>query len=305
MVDIRIKRLSKFNSKIVIDKLSCSVANSLRRIMISEVPTLSIDLVSIEINTSIINDEFLSHRLGLIPLKSDCAKKMKYTRECECENYCQKCSSVFNLNLKSRHQEMIVYSTHLENLEKNGDFLGHSVIPIHDSGSEGRFSTCPIILAQLKMGQQIKLTGIAKKGTGSEHSKWSPVSIIKLKAEPIFHLDLANLNAILGDSQKNKLSTIGKEFLEYDQKENSLILTKKSQEPLEEFAENDVKFLLKFLMEEHVPSEKILGLETNLSRVTFTIETTGVLETIEIFKESVSILKRKLNILGVHIEKSL
>ena len=44
MVDIRIKRLSKFNSKIVIDKLSCSVANSLRRIMISEVPTLSIDL---------------------------------------------------------------------------------------------------------------------------------------------------------------------------------------------------------------------------------------------------------------------
>lgn len=305
MIDIKVKHISKFNSKIVINKLSCSIANSLRRIMISEVPTLSIDLVSIEINTSIINDEFLSHRLGLIPLKSDCAKKMKYTRECECENYCQKCSSIFNLNLKSRNQDMVVYSTHLENLEKNGDFLGYPVFPIHDSGSECGFSANSIMLARLKMGQQIKLVGVAKKGNGGEHSKWSPVSIIKLKAEPIFHINLANLNKILSHSQKDKVSTLGKEILKFDQKETSLILSRENYKFPEELTEKDVKFLLKFLNEERIPSEKILGLETSLSRVTFTIETTGVLETIEIFKDSVSILKRKLNILGVHLEKSL
>ena len=97
---IKFEKESKFNSKITIDKLSCSIANSLRRIMISEVPTIAIDLVSIEINTSLLNDEFLSHRLGLIPLKSDCTRKLKYTRECECENYCSGCSFIFNLNFK-------------------------------------------------------------------------------------------------------------------------------------------------------------------------------------------------------------
>lgn len=36
----------------------------------SQVPTITIDLVEIETNTSPMHDEFLSHRLGLVPLSS-------------------------------------------------------------------------------------------------------------------------------------------------------------------------------------------------------------------------------------------
>lgn len=47
------------------------LANTFRRIMLSDVPTMAIEKVHIYNNTSIIQDEVLAHRLGLIPLKAD------------------------------------------------------------------------------------------------------------------------------------------------------------------------------------------------------------------------------------------
>ena len=48
-----------------------SFANALRRIMISETPTLAIERVYIWNNTSIVHDEVLAHRIGLVPIDAD------------------------------------------------------------------------------------------------------------------------------------------------------------------------------------------------------------------------------------------
>src|SRR3989304_306865 len=57
--------------KFVVIGMDVVMANALRRTMISDVPTLAIDTVKIEENTTVLADEFIAHRLGLIPLVSD------------------------------------------------------------------------------------------------------------------------------------------------------------------------------------------------------------------------------------------
>ena len=61
---------TELSAEFVLSKTDASVANALRRIMIGEVPTIAIELVEIETNTTVLTDDFLAHRLGLIPLSS-------------------------------------------------------------------------------------------------------------------------------------------------------------------------------------------------------------------------------------------
>jgi len=69
--NVEIKRISDDYCEFVLRDTDVSVANALRRVMIAEVPTIAIDLVEYENNTTVLNDEFLAHRLGLVPLVSD------------------------------------------------------------------------------------------------------------------------------------------------------------------------------------------------------------------------------------------
>ena len=68
---IKILEHSRYSVKFELLQTDLSVANALRRIMISEVPTLTIDLVEVRENTSALHDEFIAHRLGLVPLDSE------------------------------------------------------------------------------------------------------------------------------------------------------------------------------------------------------------------------------------------
>lgn len=55
--------------RFILSETDTSVANTLRRIMIGEVPTLAIDLVEFHENSTVLNDEYIAHRLGLIPIR--------------------------------------------------------------------------------------------------------------------------------------------------------------------------------------------------------------------------------------------
>ncbi len=60
--DLKIRDLRPGYCEFVLSSTEVSMANSLRRIILVEVPTIAIDLVEIEQNTTVLNDEFIAHR---------------------------------------------------------------------------------------------------------------------------------------------------------------------------------------------------------------------------------------------------
>jgi hypothetical protein len=97
--------------KFTLSKTDASMANALRRVMMAEVPTMAIDKVEFLQNTTVLHDDFIAHRLGLVPLVSSKAgfdvdnqdenqRDYQFNRDCSCQGYCPNCTAVFELNVK-------------------------------------------------------------------------------------------------------------------------------------------------------------------------------------------------------------
>lgn len=161
-------------------------ANSLRRTILAEVPTIAIDLVEVEANTSVLADEFIAHRLGLIPLNSKNADDVLYTRDCDCDLYCDLCSVTLTLRARCTGEEVMkVYARDLiVSDNRANEHVGKPVI----TDPEGLGS----VICKLRKGQELRMTCVAKKGIAKEHAKWAPTSAIGFEYDPhnkLKHLD--------------------------------------------------------------------------------------------------------------------
>ncbi|GMH40859.1 hypothetical protein BSKO_08763 [Bryopsis sp. KO-2023] len=167
---VEIRSCTELYCEFVLSDTDTSVANALRRIIIAEVPTVAIEFVEIEVNTTSLNDEFLAHRLGLVPLKSTGAKEMNSPYDAGDE---QVDEVEFIVDVRCEHEStMDVTSDDLQI-----DPSHPSVVPIGqtDFGGEAMVNK-PVVIVKIRKGQELKLRGIAVKGIGKDHAKWSPVA---------------------------------------------------------------------------------------------------------------------------------
>eukprot|EP00041_Stephanoeca_diplocostata_P025999 m.693127 g.693127 ORF g.693127 m.693127 type:complete len:283 (-) comp22870_c1_seq5:412-1260(-) len=186
--EIKVSEISRDASgervKFMVKGCQLATANALRRVMISEVPTLAIDWVAMEINTTVLHDEFIAHRLGLVPLTSDLVSKLDYARDCICEGFgCNSCSVQLVLDVACTDDETKLVTT--ADLQSNVDEEGGRVVPVTSKRAQGAYdSEEHILLVKLRKNQRLKLRALARKGTGKEHAKWIPVCGLGFEYDP-------------------------------------------------------------------------------------------------------------------------
>jgi DNA-directed RNA polymerase subunit D len=184
-VEIQILEKNDVSLRLLIEGTDAAFMNTLRRIVLSEVPTMAVDDVVIIENSSLLQDEFLAHRIGLIPLKTDLdTYNLPENCKCKSEFGCNLCRVSLVLEAEAEDCTITVYS---------GDFKSEnpSIVPVS--------SKIPIV--KLAPGQKIRLEAYARLGKGKDHARWQPVSMCAYKYMPIITIDTKLCN-LCGDCIK-------------------------------------------------------------------------------------------------------
>ena len=163
----------KFN----VSGIDVSLANALRRIVLSEIPTMAMEEVTYYENSSILNDELLSLRLGLVPLKTDLATYVP-VEECSCKGKgCAKCVVTITMDVKGPG------SVHSKDLKSTDP----EIMPVSDK----------VLIAELTPEQAIKFEARAELGIGKTHMKWQAgVASYEMKEDGSYDYFIESFNQI-------------------------------------------------------------------------------------------------------------
>lgn len=135
--------------KMNIYNLDTCIVNSFRRIVLSDVVGNAFGNIIFQTNTSIINNEILSHRLSLIPLDIDID---------DIDNIC--------------------VELEVSNFDYDKTFVTSSDLKV----TSGKIDIIPnILLVELRHGEKISLKMYPIKGNGKKHAKFQPVSVCCFK----------------------------------------------------------------------------------------------------------------------------
>jgi len=301
----------QFEASFSLVGIDASLANAFRRILISEIPTLAIETVYIENNTSVIQDEVLAHRLGLIPFKGgkegllDFLKWYRKPGPGE-DPY----STTFDFNTVSLDLNVECTRNPAADPETESDpakLYHHANVYAKDivftpAGRqsqyfEGENAIAPvnpdILIAKLRPGQEIRLSMHMHKGVGSDHAKFSPVATASYRLMPVITIT----KPILGqDAEKFArcfpqgviaVETVTREDAARDSAYEGHVGEKKAvvKDPMRDTVSRECL--------RHKEFEGKVKLGRRRDHFIFAIESTGQWDSDELFLESVKTLKLK------------
>jgi DNA-directed RNA polymerase II subunit RPB3 len=323
---VEILHIYQNEMKFVLSDTDTSMANALRRIMIAEVPTLAIDLVEFHENTTCLNDEYIAHRLGLIPLRyqplhvngsntilgkgMDCTTQFVSHRECICFERCPRCSVEFDLDVTynmpatsvdDENEEAAVVLAPMtitsRDLISNHEHVvaGHFISPQEqeDSMDEG------IAIVKIGIGQRLKLKAIARLGISKEHAKWCPVAVATYRFWPIIRVNEELIATLTLDQKQQMVDVCSDKILELDTMTGDLRVVPDAWD-IVTYTE-DLDYLQKSFKKRQEDDDYIT-VTPSTDRFVFTVESTGALDADEIVLTALKILKKRLTDLAQELE---
>lgn len=257
---IQVLEKNEIDLRLLIEGTNAAFMNALRRIVISEVPTMAIDEVVIIENSSPLQDEFLSHRIGLVPLKTDLdTYNLPENCECKSEFGCNLCRVSLVLEAEAEDRRMTVYSGDLKSENP-------AAVPVSNR----------IPIVKLAPEQRIRLEAYARLGKGKDHARWQPVSKCAYKYRPFVKID-TKLCDLCGDCIKicpeNILAKSGSKIVVKNVSNCTLC-----QDCVDACQKNP----------------KAANVTWDESSFLFSLESTGALQAERIFQEAIKILDQKL-----------
>jgi len=187
MIPLKLDILEKSEHRLVlvVEGISVEMLNAIRRIMLTEVPVMAIDEVIILKNDSPLYDEIISHRLGLIPLKTD-LDVYKLPKECDCSGYgCPLCQVSLTCEVtNTTNASLDIYSGDLKSNDPK-------IIPVNDF----------IPIVKIDKNDKIIIEAYAILGLAKEHTKWQAVSNVAFRNYPDVKFDASTFK----DAEENDL----------------------------------------------------------------------------------------------------
>ena len=205
-MEVRLLENKKDENKLsfILKDSNAAYANTLRRIMLEEVPTMAIEDVEIRKNSSILYDEIIAHRLGLLPLTTD-LKSYNLPEKCKCEGKgCARCQ--VKLTLQTSKGPAMIYASEIKS---------------KDSAIKPVYPKMPIV--KLLKSQQLELEATAILGKGKVHAKWSPC-LVYYKKKPVVEIgNVKNPEEVVDATHGNvfeikngKLEVVKENLFKYD-----------------------------------------------------------------------------------------
>ncbi|KAL3419004.1 RNA polymerase Rpb3/RpoA insert domain-containing protein [Phlyctema vagabunda] len=310
---VQFHKNAKFDSSFSLVGLDASVANAFRRIMIAEIPTVAIEYCFVENNTSIIQDEVLSARIGLVPFKGspegirnwlkwwpkpaeDVPKEETFAK---CYDYntirlTLQVECTRNLDAARGETDPLKAYHNAHVYARDIKFAPFGRQEKYFSGKNAIAPVYPdILLAKMRPGQCIDIEMHAIKGVGCDHAKFSPVATASYRLLPVINIT----KPILGKDAVKFARCFPRGVIEL----KTVTKEEANSGRAYEGYEGEKKAVVADPMKDTVSRECLRHEEFNgkvkLGRVRdhfiFSVESTGQWESDELFLESVNLLKAK------------
>ncbi len=270
-----------------------SMANSLRRTIIAEVPTICIDRVDVFENNTVLADEIIAHRLGLIPLRSlKAMSEWNFEHICTCEDGCQNCQATLTLdasfNEEDEHELITsVTSAQLKCVENTVEVANFA----NDREAQLAYEE-GITIVKLGKGQRLKVVCHAVKGIAKEHAKWSPVSTCALKYDAVVKLNEEVLDQYTLEQKKGLVDCCPTSVFELEEVvgREPRVIIRNAQDCM--FCRECITTAEEYRSK---PEDTLsVDVKHSTDKFYFTVETTGALEAKTVVTDALAVLHNKI-----------